>query len=108
MAMRHLFIVCMAAASCSARDVALLLPTNHESNLWRLESGHPASSPSKVVIWTRHEQVGIGNALGGFGHVLLDAMIQDRELIIHSLIFEKFCEIMSCALEVPPAGWYVK
>ena len=94
-----------------ARDVTLLLESDHVSYRWRREAGHKligGADPDeweRVVVWTRHEQVGIGNALGGFGRVMVEAMTNDRELVIHSLIFDKFCEIVSCTLTRQPEDW---
>ena len=100
-----LLLACQQLSSVAARDIDLVLAPNHESYAWRQEAGHPAPTFSKYVLWTRHEQVGIGNALGGFGRVMVEAMTEDRELVIHSLIFEKFCEIVSCALTRQPDDW---
>ena len=47
----------------------------------------------------RHEQVGIGNALGGYVRVMEDSMVEGRELVIRSFILQKFCKIVSCSME---------
>lgn len=52
-----------------------------------------------------HDQVGIGNALAGLGRVMIDAMIENRILLINSLILEKFCTVVPCSLNSLPNGF---
>jgi len=34
-----------------------------------------------------------------------DALMEDRQLVIHSLIFQKFCDVVACAMhELPEEG----
>jgi hypothetical protein len=86
----------------SAKEASFVLVDDHVSFAWRKEVGRPTPDMKKVVVWTRHEQVGIGNTFGGFARVMQDALEEDRTLVISSLIFEKFCEIVPCAMKAIP------
>jgi len=93
----------LIAVEINARETAFVLSDDHASFQWRKDAGHKKPDiDEKAILWTRHEQVGIGNSLGGFSSVMLEALVEDRELVIHSVILEKFCEIVSCALRRLP------
>jgi hypothetical protein len=95
----------LAVAVAEPKYASLIIPPDHETTAWRRAAGRPEPSLRKAVVWTRHEQVGIGNTLGGFARVMLDALAEDRAVVIHSIILQKFCEIVQCAVnEIPGEG----
>ena len=106
--MRLIFPVALLGVGVTAREASFVLKPDHETYEWRKAAGHPRPDMHKVVVWTRHEQVGIGNAFGGYGRVMQDALLEDRTLVIYSLIFQKFCEILACAMEQIPGDGYEK
>jgi len=62
----------------------------------------------KVVVWTRHDNFGIGNTLHGYCSSIQDALLEDRLFIVNSVVIEKFCAIVSCRLLKLPAPGYKK
>jgi hypothetical protein len=69
-----------------ADNIPWVLAPNHESFKWRQEAGRPAPTMKKVVLWTRHDKIGIGNALGGFARVFHDALMEDRTLVVRETL----------------------
>ena len=88
-------LFCLVA---SASELSFMLDDDHETYRWRTLAGRPDPDIRKVVIWTRHKGIGIGNALGGFARIMQDALMEDRVIVIRSIILRKFCEILSCAM----------
>ena len=82
----------------AADQLTMVLSDDHEAHRWRKVTGRPDMSLRKVVIWTRHKGIGIGNTLGGLSRVMQDAMMEDRTILIRSIILEKFCQIFKCSL----------
>lgn len=70
---------------------------------WRHLAERPTPSFGRVLTWTKHDQVGIGNALGGYASALLEAIEQDRVLVMYSIIMLKFCEVLPCRIHHTPA-----
>jgi hypothetical protein len=100
-----LLLLATLTLAATAKEASFLLAEDHVSLDWRKAAGRPEPSMKKVVVWTRHEQVGIGNAFGGFARVMQDALEEDRTLVIYSLIFEKFCAVVPCAMrKIPDEG----
>lgn len=96
-----ILLLLLNMSTFSAKNAYYALTINHETERWRINAGRPLPNithPTRTIIWTRHEQVGIGNTLGGFDKVLLDSLSENRTLIIHSVILEKFCELVKCSL----------
>ena len=69
---------------------------------WRRDLGTPPSSTQTVLHWRRHDQVGIGNALGGLTTAAIDAFVENRDLVLESRILQKFCEFVRCAIIKAP------
>ena len=61
------------------------------------------SNSTKVLVWRRHEQIGIGNAIGGMFRATVQALLHDRDVYLDSVIIRRFCECVRCGL-VPAAG----
>ncbi len=79
----------------------------------------------KAMVFLRNQRVGIGNALGkndlwlsvgfklkllhpsfvaigGFGEVMESALVDDRALVVTSIIIQKFCDLVVCSLRLVP------
>jgi len=104
----RLLVCALLAGTARGKESSYTLASDHESFEWRRKAGRPTPDMNKVVVWTRHEQVGIGNAFGGFARVMQDALEEDRTLVIYSLIFEKFCAVVPCAMRQIPDEGYLK
>jgi len=93
----------------SKGEVTWVLDHEHESYKWRAAAGREVPSASsddmkRVILWTRHKGIGIGNALSGYSRVMMDALLEDRTMVIRSVIMRKFCEVLQCRLHELPAG----
>lgn len=53
-----------------------MLSETHASRQWRRMLGRPPTSLRRAVVWTRHDKVGIGNGLSGYGSVMRDALVE--------------------------------
>ena len=94
----------LCAIRVSGIEVASVLADDHESFAWRRAAGAPKCNLHRVLIWTRHEQVGIGNTLGGYATSMFSALAENRTLVIRSIILQKFCDIVQCAIKTLPGG----
>ena len=78
---------------------SFVLDNDFDLHTWRRLAGKSEEPQiNKRVVWTLHDLVGIGNALGGFSRALQDSLAEDRLLIINSIILQKFCHIVGCPL----------
>lgn len=89
-------------------EISWALDADHESYAWRAAAGRPIATDdarmSRVVVWTRHKSIGIGNALSGYARVLMDALIENRTMVVRSVILRKFCEVLQCRIHELPGG----
>ena len=86
-------------------EVTMALDLDHESFSWRRAANRQEPGHSRLLIWTRHKAIGIGNALGGYSRVMQDALMEDRTLLVRSIILRKFCEILKCRLHQLESDW---
>jgi len=62
-----------------------------------------AVGPS-AVVWIKHADIGLGNCLAGVTCAIIDSIQTNRLLYISSRIFEKFCALVACSLDVLELG----
>ena len=104
----HPLLPCQA----SKGEVTWVLDHDHASYKWRAAAGRDVPFPSsgdyddmkRVILWTRHKSIGIGNALSGYARVMMDALLENRTMVIRSVILRKFCEVVQCRVHELPAG----
>jgi len=53
-----------------------VLSETHASRQWRRMLGRSPTSLRRAVVWTRHDKVGIGNGLSGYGSVMRDSLVE--------------------------------
>ena len=75
-----------------------LVEKSEEVDKWRALAGRDACNKRRLLVLTKHRNVGIGNTLFDVISSLSDALIENRTLGIESRIMDKFCRIMKCAL----------
>ena len=89
-------------------EVSWALDADHESYAWRAAAGRSIPTDdahmSRVIVWTRHKSIGIGNALSGYARVMMDALMEDRTMVLRSVIVRKFCDVLQCRMHELPDG----
>jgi hypothetical protein len=84
-------------------QVSFVLTEEHDSVKWRHTAHKPAPPlEERGALWTRHDVVGIGNALGSFSNAVRFALAEDRALVLRSRILQKFCEMVLCNMRPLP------
>jgi hypothetical protein len=88
-------------------EFAAVLKPDHESFAWRRLANRTEPTFDKTYHWIRHEQIGIGNTLGGYVTSMFSALREDRLLVMTSRILFKFCDVVKCSIDLLKAP-YVK
>jgi len=82
-----------------AAEFAAVLKPEHASFSWRRLANRTEPTLNRTFHWIRHEQIGIGNTLGGYVTSMVTSLREDRLLVITSRILFKFCDVVKCSIE---------
>jgi len=94
-----MFLMILVPKVTGAAEFSAVLKPEHESFTWRRIANRTEPTLNKTFHWIRHEQIGIGNTLGGYVTSMISALREDRLLVITSRILFKFCDIVKCSVE---------
>jgi len=92
-----LAVVALARAAAGAQAY-FALADDHPAERWRQAAGRPPATLQRTLVWVRHDNFGIGNTLHGFASAMLDAFVEDRSMVINSVVVQKFCEVLACSI----------
>ena len=57
------------------------------------------SPDDHLLVWTRNDGIGVGNALSGLGHAVFFSLAEDRSMVIRSVIIDKLCRFVTCTTQ---------